>query len=99
MEKLINELINKAGLTEEQANKAVETVSGFLKDRVPSGFRTQIDNLLKGEKLSDSVKESLMDSAVNAKEKIEDVMKDVGDVTEDAIQNIKKKMGDMFHKK
>ncbi|MBK6731294.1 MAG: hypothetical protein IPG60_10150 [Bacteroidetes bacterium] len=99
MEKLINELVNKAGLTEEQARKSAETVSFFLKERVPSGFRSQIDNLLKGEKLGDSIKEGLMDSAVDVKEKMEDVLKDVGGVTEEAIQNIKKKMNEMFNKK
>lgn len=99
MEKLINELMNKASLSEHQAKEAAETVSNFLKERVPSGFRTQIDNLMNGEKLGDSVKESLMDSAVDVKEKMEDVLKEVGGVTEEAIQNIKKKMNEMFNKK
>ena len=40
-----------------------------------------------------------MDSAVDVKEKMEDVLKDVGGVTEEAIQNIKKKMNEMFNKK
>lgn len=99
MEKLINELMNKASLTEHQATEAAETVSNFLKERVPSGFRSQIDNLLKGEKLGDSIKEGLMDSAVDVKEKMEDVLKNVGGVTEEAIENIKKKMNEMFNKK
>ena len=99
MEKLIQELINKAGLNEVQAKQSIETVSAFMKERVPKSFRPQIDNLMNGETLSDSVKESLMDTAVDVKEKVEDVLRDVGGVTEEAIQNIKKKMNEMFNKK
>lgn len=99
MEKLIQELISKAGLNEEQAAKTVETVNAFLKERVPSGFRSQIDNLLKGETLTEGVKESLMDTAVDVKEKVEDVLKDVTAKTGDAVENIKQKMNEMFNKK
>ncbi len=48
MEKLINLVSEKAGISTSQAETAVNTVVSFLKDRLPPGMAGQVDNYLKG---------------------------------------------------
>lgn len=48
MNALINELKEKAGLTEEQAQKACETALNFVKAKLPAGFADKLDGLLNG---------------------------------------------------
>lgn len=48
MEKLINLVSQKAGITTSQAETAVNTVLSFLKDRMPPAMASQVDNYLKG---------------------------------------------------
>lgn len=47
MEKVINQVAQRAGISESQARTAVETVASFLKDRLPAGMAGQVDNYLK----------------------------------------------------
>ena len=49
MEKIVNLVAEKAGITPAQARTAVETVAGFLKDRMPPALASQVDNYLKGD--------------------------------------------------
>ena len=46
MEELVREISNRAGISEEQAQQAVETVISFLKGRLPAPMASQIDTLL-----------------------------------------------------
>jgi len=55
MDELIKLVTSKAGISEAQAKKAVETVLSFLKDKLPGPLAGQIDGLLKGN-LSDATK-------------------------------------------
>ena len=49
MEELIKQVSERAGISEEQARSAVETVAGFLKERVPAPYNTYVDSFLSGE--------------------------------------------------
>lgn len=49
MQVLINELIEKAGLTEEQAGKAVSTIMDFIKSKLPAGFSDKLEDLISGK--------------------------------------------------
>lgn len=49
MDELIKMVSNKAGISEAQAKQAVETVLGFLKDKLPPPVASQIDAALKGD--------------------------------------------------
>ena len=46
MEELIKLVSQRAGISEGQAKAAVETVLGFLKDKLPASIAGQIDGLL-----------------------------------------------------
>jgi uncharacterized protein (DUF2267 family) len=49
MDELIKMVSSKAGITEAQAKEAVETVLGFLKDKLPPPVAGQVDAVLKGD--------------------------------------------------
>lgn len=48
MEELINRVSERAGITEEQARSAVETVAEYLKERVPAPYSSYIDSFMSG---------------------------------------------------
>ena len=48
MDELIKRVTEKAGISEEQARTAVNTVTGFLKEKLPAPIAGQIDNLMSG---------------------------------------------------
>jgi uncharacterized protein (DUF2267 family) len=48
MDALIKMVSEKAGISEAQAKKAVETVLGFLKDKLPAPIAGQLDAVVGG---------------------------------------------------
>jgi len=48
MDQLINELIEKAGLDQAQAEKAVAVVKDFIVAQVPPAFSEMVENFFKG---------------------------------------------------
>ena len=49
MEELVALVVEKTGLSEKQAESAVEVVIDFLKDKLPPVVGGQIDGLLEGK--------------------------------------------------
>ncbi len=49
MEQLINMVKEKAGISTEQAQKAVQTVTGFIKDKLPANMQGQLDSIINGK--------------------------------------------------
>ena len=49
MEELIKQVAAKAGISEDQARSAVNTVADFVKARVPAPIASQIDGAMSGE--------------------------------------------------
>ncbi|HEY8608958.1 MAG TPA: hypothetical protein VIM12_17730 [Noviherbaspirillum sp.] len=48
MNELVQRLIERTGLPEDKAMRAVETMSGFLKERLPEPVAAQVDGVLGG---------------------------------------------------
>ena len=48
MDELIKQVVQKTGISEEQARAAIQTVAGFLKDKLPAPVAGQVDALLGG---------------------------------------------------
>lgn len=48
MDELIKRITEKTGISEDQARTAVTTVTGFLKEKLPSPIAGQIDNVING---------------------------------------------------
>ena len=48
MQELIDQLKQQAGLTEEQATKSVETITNYIKTKLPPMMHGMIDTFLGG---------------------------------------------------
>ena len=48
MDELIGRVAEKAGISQEQAQTAVNTVAEFLKEKVPAPYSSYIDNFMSG---------------------------------------------------
>ncbi len=48
MQALIKMVSEKTGISEAQATTAVNTVIGFLKDKMPAGIGLQVESFVKG---------------------------------------------------
>jgi hypothetical protein len=48
MDSLIQQIVQRTGISEAQARQAVETVVGHLKGRVPAPLASQLDKLIAG---------------------------------------------------
>jgi uncharacterized protein (DUF2267 family) len=49
MDELVKLVVDKAGISEKQAQQAVETVLAFLKDKLPDPIAGQVEAVLKGD--------------------------------------------------
>jgi hypothetical protein len=61
MNELVKTVADRVGIGEEQAQKAVEVVVGFLKERLPAPVSGQLDSFLgqgsgQGSSVGDAVK-------------------------------------------
>lgn len=48
MDDLIKQVTQKAGISEDQAKQAIETVLGFIKDKLPAPIASQVAGVLGG---------------------------------------------------
>ena len=55
MKALIQELVAKADLSEDQANKVADVVRGFLVSKLPDAFHGPVDAALTGEHVDGAV--------------------------------------------
>ncbi len=46
MEELVQKVVEKTGISEEQARGAIETVAGFLKEKLPESVGGYVDQAL-----------------------------------------------------
>ena len=56
MDELIKRITEKTGISEDQARSAINTVAGFLKEKLPAPLAGQVDNVLgSGGGMSDTL--------------------------------------------
>ncbi len=97
MDNLLEQLKLKAGLTEEQAVKALQTITEFIKGKVPPMMHGMIDNFLtedeslmdKMKNVASTAKENTEEFAKDAGEKMGDWAKDAQNATKDALDKLK----------
>ena len=53
MDELVKQVMKKAGISEKQAQLAVKTTLGFLKDKLPAPIASQVEGVLGGGKAPD----------------------------------------------
>ena len=49
MQQLIQQITQRTGIPEDKAQAAVDTVVGYLKERLPGPMASQLDNAMSGE--------------------------------------------------
>jgi uncharacterized protein YjbJ (UPF0337 family) len=103
MQEYINELKEKAGLTAEQAKKAIETIVAKVKSKVPESLHGSIDSIFSGQasdtfqqkarSFSDQAEESIKEFSGQAREQISKLADEAeeiaGDMQEKAEQMMK----------
>jgi hypothetical protein len=99
MQDLIQKVTQASGVTQEQAAKAIETVSAYLKQRVPDVFKSQIDTLVNGGTLSEGMKMKINEAAGDFRDKAEEVIEEVRQKTENIISEAREKFAQMFSQK
>lgn len=52
MDDLIKLVADKTGISPEQAKTAVETVMGFVKEKLPPGISEQVEGIMSGKDVS-----------------------------------------------
>lgn len=107
MQELINRLTEKAGINADQANKAIETIKDFVKEKFPM-MAGAVDNLFAGSseaaattdapKAADS---NIMDKISevipgDAGEKVEEFAKNAAHKAEEAFDSVKDKLSGLF---
>jgi len=86
MQELINKVISEAGLTESQAKKAIECTSDYIKDRLPSILRNQIDPILNGKTWDDSIRNQANEFGEDMRNKADSLAGDIRDAFEKAFR-------------
>jgi hypothetical protein len=102
MQELITRLTEKAGISAEQATKAIDAVKEFVKEKFPM-MSGAVDNLLAGSDAPTSFPEAPLDPSVPVAEshsvldKISDVIPgETGQKVEDFAKNAADKAEDLF---
>lgn len=57
MQDLVNELVTKAGLTQEQAEKSIEVIKNYIQSQLPPMMQGMVDNFLGQQGNNDKIGE------------------------------------------
>lgn len=93
MEELKHKIAVAAGITDEQAQKAIDVIREDLKGKAPKAFHQEIDNVLNGAKFGDSFREKAEDVRV----KVEEAARQAGSKAEVLISEVKEKINELFN--
>jgi hypothetical protein len=98
MQEIVEQLKTKAGLTEEQAVKALETMSEFIKSKVPPMMHGMIDSFMGSSagNIMNDMADKAKEMGKEATEKMSDWGKKSADAAHDAMDKLK---GFMNHDK
>jgi uncharacterized protein (DUF2267 family) len=56
MDELVDLVVEKTGISEEQARQAVEVVLDFIKDKLPKSLAERLDDIIEGDKADDMLR-------------------------------------------
>lgn len=57
MDQLVQELIDKAGLTTDQAQKSIQVIKDFIQSQLPPMMQGMVDNFMGGQNNDDKIGE------------------------------------------
>jgi predicted thioredoxin/glutaredoxin len=94
METLIKKVAAVSGITEAQAQAAIQTVGAALKEKLPIVMHVQIDTLLNDGTLTDAMKSQLHDLTDRTGAAFDEMKNRAGEIADE----MKNKMNDFFKK-
>lgn len=89
MQELIDQLVTKAGLTQEQAQKAAQTAAEFIRSKVPPMFHGMVDNFLSGESMMGDIGDKTKDMFGKAGHAAADMGHKAADMAGSAFEHMK----------
>ncbi len=96
MQELIDQLTQKAGLSTDQANKAIATIKDFVKEKFPM-MAGAVDNLLGASANASTTTETPKEESGSFLDKISDFIPgDIGEKAEEFAKNAAHKAEDAF---
>jgi hypothetical protein len=110
MNELITRLTEKAGISADQASKAIDTIKDFVKEKFPM-MAGAVDNLFAAEataavvdpaapKTSESIMDKISDVIPGETgQKVEDFAKGAADKAEEVFDSVKEKLSGLFDAK
>ena len=115
MNELITRLTEKAGISADQASKAIDAIKDFVKEKFPM-MAGAVDNLFAGETAAATATDAVIDSAApktsasimdkisdvipgETGQKVEDFAKDAAHKAEEVFDSVKEKIGGFFDAK
>lgn len=108
MQELINRLTAEAGISADQATKALDTIKNFVKEKFPmlggavdNMFAASPESVAAAAKPEEKKEESMMDKISDvipgqAGEKVEEFAKNAAHKAEEVFDNVKDKLSGMF---
>ena len=58
MDELVNQVVSRTGISQDQAREAVQMAVDFLKSKLPAPIAAQIDAVLSGNTLGDAAQQA-----------------------------------------
>jgi hypothetical protein len=115
MNELITRLTEKAGISADQASKAIDTIKDFVKEKFPM-MAGAVDNLFAAEATAATATATVVDSAApktsesimdkisdvipgETGQKVEDFAKDAAHKAEEVFDSVKEKLSGLFDAK
>ena len=89
MDELKKQVMEKAGVTEEQATASIETITRYIKDRVPPVIHNQLDKIVAGKSLEESIRNQVDELGSEVKERTEGLARDLKQAFEGAFRSKK----------
>lgn len=59
MDQIVQQVVDRTGISHEQAQQAVQVVMGFLREKLPAPVASQVDSLLGGQPTGDVAQQAM----------------------------------------
>lgn len=90
MSTLKEKLTIEAGLTDVQADKTIEVLNSYLKEKTPSVFHGRVDDMIAGKTLENSFRDELDELGKQVKDRAGDLASDLKTAFEKAFKGKEK---------
>ncbi len=98
-DRLIRLIAFETGIDDDKAEKAIEVMESYLRERFPSIMHKTLEKAFEGQHVEDTLKEQFAQSTEETKDKIAEFAKEAGKKMEVFSMELKHKFDEFFQKK